>query len=116
MPRTTPGSVARTAARGVRRSGIDALRRAVRARVRPAEHGWLGRALVASLAVGLIGAGPAAADTASFTQQGCSQWTVPTGVSSVAITASGGAGGPGTSGAGGGSGDQVSGRVAVTHG
>ena len=43
--------------------------------------------LAAGLASGLLAAATAQADTASFTTPGCTQWTVPVGVSSVAIQA-----------------------------
>jgi hypothetical protein len=72
----------------------------------------LGEAFVASVSCGLIAAGAAAADTASFTSQGCSQWTVPNGVASVHISAAGAKGGSSNGGAG----DQLSGTLGVTHG
>src|SRR4051794_19369519 len=112
MPGSPSGSTARGAATDVRRSGARALRSAVGARVRAAQHGRHGRACVAALACGLIAAAPATADTKSFTQPGCSQWTVPAAVSSVAIDASGAAG----VGARGGQGGEVTGSAAVTHG
>jgi hypothetical protein len=62
---------------------------------------------VASLVVLGIDAGPALAKTKSFTSAGCSTWTVPAGVSSVQITATGSAG----QGAAGGTGDVVSGTL-----
>ena len=43
-----------------------------------------------------VGAGQARAATVSFTDPGCSTWTVPDGVTSVDITATGGAGQDGT--------------------
>jgi hypothetical protein len=65
----------------------------------------------------VLGVSNAAADTAPFTQAGCSTWTVPAGVSSIAINAVGAAGAPGAgSGGAGGKGDGVSVTVAVTHG
>src|SRR5882672_5841124 len=95
MPGSPSGSAARGSSPGVRRSGARALRGAARARLRAPQHGRYGRALGAALIAALAAAAPAAADTASFAQQGCSQWTIPTGVSSVAIDALGAAGGPG---------------------
>jgi hypothetical protein len=67
---------------------------------------------------GLLAAAPAAADTASFSQAGCSQWSVPAGVSSVAIDAIGGGGarGGGSSGGQGGLGDEVTAAQSVTQG
>jgi hypothetical protein len=61
---------------------------------------------------------PASAATVPFSSPGCSSWTVPAGVSSVAIDAVGasGTGGGGSNGGHGGIGDEVKGSVAVTHG
>ena len=79
-----------------------------------------GRALgVLGAAVGLCalgaaafaGAAAAAGTTVAFTTQGCTMWTVPTGVSSVQIQATGAAGG----GAGG-VGDGVSGTLSSLAG
>jgi hypothetical protein len=50
----------------------------------------------------------ALADTASFTTQGCTAWTVPAGTSNVLIEATGAAGGLGLNGNPGGRGDAVS--------
>ena len=62
-----------------------------------------------------LSAGPALADTASFTTQGCSTWSVPSAVSSVQIAAVGAAGadGTGTSGA---FGDGLSATLSVAAG
>jgi hypothetical protein len=55
--------------------------------------------------------------TVPFTTQGCTTWTVPTGVSSVQIQATGvaggrgGGGGNGVTGGAGGLGDRVSGTL-----
>ena len=71
----------------------------------------LGLAVV-SLAVLGIEAGPVLAKTKSFTSAGCSTWTVPAGVSSVSIHATGSAGETVNVGAAaGGSGDVVSGTL-----
>ena len=51
--------------------------------------------LLAMWALGLPGAASAAGTTVAFTTQGCTTWTVPTGVSSVEIQATGAAGGAG---------------------
>jgi hypothetical protein len=80
-----------------------------------------GRRLAAAVGLGLCGAAfvasSAAADTATFTKPGCSNWTVPAGVTSIGIVAVGAAGAQGGgSGGTGGKGDQVSETVAVTHG
>jgi hypothetical protein len=75
--------------------------------------GWFGAGFVVMVVCGLFGAGVAAADT--FTApSGCSTWTVPTGVSSVTISATGAAGA--NAGGAGGAGAQRSGALAVTHG
>ena len=66
----------------------------------------------ASLAALGIAAGPALAKTKSFTSTGCSTWTVPAGVPSVSIQATGSAGQPVNGGvAPGGTGDVVSGTL-----
>ena len=82
-------------------------------------RGWrlLAAAVLTCGATVLVGVGEAAADTASFTSQGCGQlWSVPMGVSSVQIMAVGAAGGTGGGGATGGMGDQVTQTVSVSHG
>jgi hypothetical protein len=80
-----------------------------------------GRGLAATLALCLccaFTATTAAADTASFTQAGCSNWTVPNGVSTVGIVAIGapGASGSGSNPASGGPGADVSATAPATHG
>ncbi len=66
---------------------------------------WRGRAvgvlpttagLLGLWAVAFAGSAVAAGTTVAFTTQGCTTWTVPTGISSVQIQATGAAGsGPG---------------------
>jgi hypothetical protein len=79
-----------------------------------------GRGVAAALALCLwpaLGTATAAADTAAFTNAGCSMWTVPNGVSSVTLNAVGAAGGTGGgSGGAGGKGDGVAETVAVAQG
>jgi hypothetical protein len=78
---------------------------------------WVGAGFVVWLACGLVGAGAAAADTATFTTQGCGQlWTVPAGVSSLTISATGAGGAGGGAAASGGQGRQVSETVGISHG
>lgn len=89
---------------------------------RSRRRGW--RAVVFSVAAGLsalwalalAGSAAAAPTTVAFTTQGCTTWTVPAGVSSVQIQATGAAGGGGGTlgplvGGVGGTGDGVSGSL-----
>jgi hypothetical protein len=79
--------------------------------------GWRVACLLVWGVLWLVVAGSAAADSVSFTSQGCGQlWAVPAGVSRVQIDAVGTAGGAGSGGASGGTGDQVTETVSVVHG
>jgi hypothetical protein len=71
--------------------------------------------LLGSVAVAFAGSAVAAVTTVAFTTQGCTTWTVPTGVGSVQIQAIGAAGG-GAGGGAGGVGDGVSGAVSSLAG
>jgi hypothetical protein len=76
-----------------------------------------GMALVGCLALGLMGAGSALAETVTFKYTGAEQeFTVPAGVASVHVVATGGAGGKGEGGAAGGRAAVVSGDLSVTAG
>jgi hypothetical protein len=85
-----------------------------------------GRRALLVVAGGVMGAivlnvGVALADTASFTSENCSTWSVPAGVLSVQIAAVGAAGSDGTDPSGnpvtpGGDGDGVSATLSVTPG
>src|SRR5690242_14706458 len=60
--------------------------------------GRTGLVAVALTAVCLTMVGSAWAETTTFTSQGCSVWTVPSGITSVEMEATGAAGSPANSG------------------
>jgi hypothetical protein len=77
-----------------------------------------GVALVGCLALGLLGASSAFAETKTFTKAGCETWEVPAGVTKLSVAAVGAAGQPanGPEPGTGGNGDEVSATLAVTPG
>jgi hypothetical protein len=77
--------------------------------------GTVAGSLVSALA---LDAGPALADTASFTTQGCTTWALPSGVASVQISAvsAAGAGAAGTVATVGATGGRVSAALSVASG
>lgn len=66
--------------------------------------------------VAAMGAGAAFADTANFTAPGAATWTVPAGVTSLAVVAKGAGGGSGDNGELGGNGGVVTATLSVTPG